>query len=78
MGIFESNEWKPLEDAIPEEEYENYMFMGTTESGIHRYKNINTRRYLNIDSNGNFYYYDSVDKTYLKISKKFALEWVNS
>lgn len=87
MAIFDSNVWKALEDTMPEEEYENYMYMGTESKDsltVYLYKNISTRRYLFIDSNGRFYKKIEPKVVFIfnevffkEITKQEALELVN-
>lgn len=48
--------------------------MMTVPAGIHCYKNILTRRYLNLDDDGNVYRYNPVNKCYeLLLSKAEAI-----
>jgi len=42
-------DWRPLENAIPSDYAEDFMFMGKA-GGIVLYKHRITRRYLNIDA----------------------------
>lgn len=54
------NPWKALEDKLGIEFCKQYMFMAEVEQDdkiIYLYKHSMTRRYLNLDSVGNFYYY---------------------
>ena len=52
------------------------MYMGTTDNGIDLYKHVDTRRYINIDDNGNFYIYNV--EGYLKVDKEKAINYVLS
>jgi hypothetical protein len=50
-------DWRPLENAIPPDYAEDFMFMGKA-GDIVLYKHRLTRRYLNIDAvTGKFYRY---------------------
>lgn len=62
----------PLEKYTPEEIWDSMMFMGTYED-IYLYKHCDTRQYINIDKEGNFYNYVRVP-SYIKIDKKTALD----
>ncbi len=79
--------WEPLENLFKDDldKCGEFMFMGTTKNftmnrdcrkDIHLYKHINTRRYINIDSKGKFYDYDSVTNSYIKINKDCAINHV--
>jgi len=48
--------WKPLENRLGPERCVGFMFMGRL-NGINLYKHGITRRYLNLDDNGNAYVY---------------------
>jgi hypothetical protein len=47
-------EWKPLEAKIGPERCRRFMYM-KGDDGIHQYKHIVTRTYLNLDNQGNCY-----------------------
>ena len=56
--MFDTPNWKPLEMFVPKEYWSCFMWMGTVLGGIEMYKHCDTRRYLNIDSNGKFFEYN--------------------
>ena len=67
-------DWRPLENAIPPEYCESFMFMGKA-SDIVLYKHRLTRRYLNIDAvTGKFYRYSNGG--YIEIDRRQALDAV--
>ena len=81
--------WKPLEELARKRpdsiNCEEFMYMGTLERvdmetgeiwEIHQYKNITTRKYLNLDEGGEFYTYRPELKTYRGTSEALALEWI--
>jgi hypothetical protein len=45
------SDWVPLEQILGSELCERFMFMGRS-GEIHLYKHIDTRRYLNLDTQG--------------------------
>ena len=51
-----SSEWTPLEQMLGPELCERFMFMGKS-AGIYLYKHIDTRRYLNLDAQGQCFRY---------------------
>ena len=61
--------WQPLQLLVPDEEVRSqFMFMGTfvaaEEEGAARielYKHQSSRRYLNVDAEGNCYVYDGAN-----------------
>lgn len=59
--------WAPIEKLCPPGLCEQFMFMGKVD-GIHLYKHVDTRRYLNIDASGATYAYDPAASRYLPIS----------
>ncbi len=66
-------DWEPLEKALPFESCGGFMFMGY--SGVIRmYKHGLTRRYLNLDPEGNSYRYDWKDHRYIPQSLSDALD----
>jgi hypothetical protein len=67
-------DWQPLENAIPSDYAEDFMFMGKA-GDIVLYKHRLTRRYLNIDAvTGRFYRY--ADGEYVEIDRRQALDSV--
>ena len=78
-------EWKPLEMMV--EKYPNdlniddFMYMGTVigknDRGIHLYKNSITRGYINIDSEGYCWKYNSTMSNYYNIHNDTAINEVN-
>jgi hypothetical protein len=67
-------DWRPLENAIPSDYAEDFMFMGKA-GDIVLYKHRLTRRYLNIDAvTGKFYRY-AIDK-YVEIDRRQAFDSV--
>lgn len=69
--------WQPLEKAIPAEYLDGFMWMNSTHTEstiIEHYKHGITRRYLNIDLDGNFYVYKCGQ--YVLIEKSEALSHV--
>jgi hypothetical protein len=67
-------DWRPLENAIPPEYCEDYMYMGKA-GDIVLYKHRLTRRYLNIDAvTGRFYRYAYGE--YVEIDRRQALDSV--
>lgn len=78
--------WQPLRLVLPDEKLrDEFMFMGTfvgaEEEGAARiqlYKHQLSRRYLNVDAEGNCYIYDGAkaargETPYLKTSRREAL-----
>lgn len=67
-------DWRPLENAIPSEYAEDFMFMGKA-GDIVLYKHCITRHYLNIDAvTGKFYRY--VNGEYVEIDRRQAFDSV--
>ena len=67
-------DWQPLENAIPPEYCEVYMYMGKA-GDIGLYKHCLTRRYLNIDAvTGKFYRY--ANEEYVEIDRRQAFDSV--
>jgi len=67
-------DWRPLENAIPPEYCEDYMYMGNA-GHIVLYKHCLTRRYLNIDAvTGKFYRY--AKEEYVEIDQRQAFDSV--
>jgi len=64
-----------MKKYIPKEYWKDLMFMGYSDD-ISLYKHCNTRRYVNVDKEGNFYLYNG--NTYDKVEKEFALEYLIS
>jgi len=51
-----SSEWTPLEQMFGSELCERFMYMGRSGT-IYMYKHIDTRRYLNLDAQGQCFRY---------------------
>jgi hypothetical protein len=76
------NNWTALEQTIGKENCRDYMFMGKVRNNIYTYKHIHTRRYINIDAQGQCYAYvsnlklhDSYKKgVYMRIASIDAIE----
>ena len=67
-------DWRPLENAMPPEYCESFMFMGKA-GDIVLYKHCLTRRYLNIDAvTGKFCRYANGE--YVEIDRRQALDSV--
>jgi len=67
-------DWQPLENAIPPEYCEDYMYMGKA-GDIVLYKHRLTRRYLNINAvTGKFYRY--ANDEYIEIDRRQAFDSV--
>ncbi|MFZ1087304.1 MAG: hypothetical protein WAN35_20265 [Terracidiphilus sp.] len=67
-------DWRPLENAIPPEYCESYMYM-VKAGDIVLYKHRITRRYLNIDVvTGKFYRYTNDE--YVEIDRRQAFDSV--
>ena len=67
-------DWRPLENALPSEFCEDFMFMGKA-GDIVLYKHRITRRYLNIDAvTGKFYRYTNGE--YVEIDRRQAFDSV--
>lgn len=56
MIFKEGKEFDNLEKYVPKC-CQEVMYMGTTDQGIDMYKHCDTRQYINIDDDGNFYIY---------------------
>ena len=67
-------DWRPLENAIPPEYCESFMFMGKA-GNIALYKHRLTRRYLNIDAATERFYRYANDE-YVEIDRRQALDSV--
>jgi hypothetical protein len=68
--------WKNLEKLIGPENCANFMFMGHSADGtgdLCLYKHVVTRRYLNVDRNGNTYQYNGRQGNYTPIDPSFAI-----
>ena len=50
------SDWAPLEQMLGPELCERFMYMGRSGT-IYLYKHINTRRYLNLDAQGQCFRY---------------------
>lgn len=76
--------WQPLQLIFADEKTRReFMFMGTFVAAkgspkIELYKHHSSRRYLNVDEDGNCYIYDGAakqdDNPYRRISRREALE----
>jgi hypothetical protein len=67
-------DWRALENAIPPEYCEDYMFIGKA-GDIVLYKHRLTRRYLNIDAaTGRFYHH--ANGKYVEIDRRQAFDSV--
>ena len=67
-------DWLPLENSIPSEYCEDYMYMGKA-GDIVLYKHRLTRRYLNIDAvTGKFFRYTNDE--YAEIDRRQAFDSV--
>ena len=64
--------WAPLEKLCPPGICEQFMFMGQRD-GIHFYKHVDTRCYLNVDAAGGTYGYDYKSSCYFPISVGAAM-----
>ena len=51
-----SSEWTPLERMLGTELCESFMYMGRS-GDLYLYKHIDTRRYLNLDAEGQCFRY---------------------
>jgi|2_EtaG_2_1085320.scaffolds.fasta_scaffold02335_9 hypothetical protein len=71
--VIQAFEWGPMYA-------DDFMHMGTWpiqgDREIQLYKHINTRRYLNMDADGNFYTYDSHSGEYEKVQRQAAVKLV--
>jgi hypothetical protein len=73
---------KPLERVIGKQRCMSFMFMFSTVfdgKTISAYKHYNTRKYLFIDTEGNFYAYNGKGENndYTEIEQQKALQYVN-
>jgi len=67
-------DWRPLENAMPSEFCDEFMFMGKA-GDVVLYKHHLTRCYLNIDAvTGKFYRYSNGE--YVEIDRRQALDSV--
>lgn len=71
------NVFEVAEKYINDENILEYlMYMGEKIIGnkhIYLYKHIDTRKYINIDEEGNFYKYNCYSKEYIGITKEIAI-----
>lgn len=65
------NEFINLEKYTPKICWD-VMYMGTTDNGIDLYKHSETRSYINIDNDGNFYLYNG--ERYVKVDIVTAID----
>ena len=75
--------WKPLLKVIDIKDIGDYMYMGEhkdilTDKIIYLYKHYNTRRYLNVNTDGICYSYNPWTEGYFKVSKENAIKHVLS
>ena len=68
-------DWGPLESVLPYEECGGFMFMGYV-GEVRMYKHGFTRRYLNLDPEGNAYGYLAKSNSYIKIPLWLAIDQV--
>lgn len=68
-------DWGPLEHVLPYEECGGFMFMGYV-GEIRMYKHGFTRRYLNLDPEGNAYGYIAKTNGYIQIPLEMAIDEV--
>lgn len=67
--------FEPLEKYVPKRLWDSLTFMGTHDDRIFLYKHDETRRYINVDENGQFYFYTGNDiESYIKIDKNSAIQ----
>ena len=59
----EAANWSPLELILTYEQCNRFMFMGTS-GELFLYKHIDTRRYLNLNGDGDTFRYDSLTGNY--------------
>lgn len=74
---FSTLRWKALEDAVGERNASIFMFMGhffKDGNAVFQYKHIDSRRYLNIDLEGNFLRYTGEE--YEPVTRAAAMERV--
>jgi hypothetical protein len=64
--------WAPLEKLLPPSACAHFMFMGNV-AGIHLYKHIDTRVYLNVDQSGACYTFNPTTSNYDPIPVATAL-----
>jgi hypothetical protein len=64
--------WAPLEKLCPPGLCEQFMFMGKVD-GIHLYKHVDSRRYLNVDAAGCTYAYMPLTAVYYPIPVSQAM-----
>lgn len=70
-------DWGPLEKVLPYKHCAGFMFMGYV-GHVRLYKHGFTRRYLNLDPEGNAYAYNEVTDGYFRIPLKWAIRDVFS
>jgi hypothetical protein len=68
-------DWGPLEKVLPRRQCAGFMFMGLSD-GIRLYKHGFTRHYLNVDPEGNTYWYDDRLDSYFRVAKELAIYYV--
>jgi hypothetical protein len=68
-----SSDWAPLEEMLGPELCEQFMYMGRS-AEIYLYKHIDTRRYLNLDAQGQCFRYK--EKGYEPEERVFAVAHV--
>jgi len=67
-------DWKPLTALIGVPAAQDFMYMGAGSDGLRLYKHIMTRRYLNIDGNGQTWSYQGAG--YVPLDRIAALAHV--
>lgn len=70
----------PLDKYVDNKEAKRVMYMANSgpNNEIYLYKHVDTRHYINIDMEGNFYRYDSINDKYIKIPKVLAIGYALS
>lgn len=73
--IYPTDKFENMEKYLPREYWDKMMYMRDV-GDICLYKHVYTRRYINIDSNGNFYLYNG--DGYSKVDKDYAIDYMLS
>lgn len=81
--VYQNSDWKPLETVMARTvgilRCRQFMYMGKVSVGevwVFLYKHVYTRRYLNLDNQGNAYVYE--DEQYYPIGLESAINYVFS